>query len=86
MTVTRLNAYLSNFNFVNYENGGLTNDKYITNPMTWPRIKEISIVNHTHTVTRTHGNVSVENNISLTQRDTISVLLKELEETDEKGT
>ena len=23
---------LSNFNFVNYENGGLTNDQYITNP------------------------------------------------------
>ncbi|MDR2495916.1 MAG: putative porin [Tannerellaceae bacterium] len=27
-----LNAYLSNFNFVNAENGGLTNDRYITNP------------------------------------------------------
>lgn len=27
-----LNAYLSNFNFINYENGGLTNDLYITNP------------------------------------------------------
>ncbi|MDR0430731.1 MAG: putative porin [Tannerellaceae bacterium] len=27
-----LNAYLSNFNFVNYENGGLTNDNYILNP------------------------------------------------------
>lgn len=27
-----LNAYLSNFNFINYENGGLTNDQYITNP------------------------------------------------------
>ena len=52
-----LNAYLSNFNFVNYENGGLTNDQYITNP-------EISIVNHTLSVTRTHGTVSVENNIS----------------------
>ena len=27
-----LNAYLGNFNFVNFENGGLTNDLYITNP------------------------------------------------------
>jgi hypothetical protein len=27
-----LNAYLSNYNFVNYENGGLENDRYITNP------------------------------------------------------
>lgn len=27
-----LDAYLSNFNFVNYENGGLTDDRYITNP------------------------------------------------------
>jgi hypothetical protein len=27
-----LNAYLSNFNFVNAENGGLSNDRYITNP------------------------------------------------------
>lgn len=27
-----LNAYLSNFNFVNFENGGLTDDTYITNP------------------------------------------------------
>jgi hypothetical protein len=27
-----LNAYLSNYNFVNYENGGLTNDRYLTNP------------------------------------------------------
>ena len=27
-----LHAYLSNFNFINYENGGLTNDLYITNP------------------------------------------------------
>lgn len=27
-----LHAYLSNFNFINYENGGLTNDQYITNP------------------------------------------------------
>lgn len=26
-----LSAYLSNFNFVNYENGGLTDDRYITN-------------------------------------------------------
>lgn len=25
-------AYLSNYNIVNYENGGLTNDEYITNP------------------------------------------------------
>jgi hypothetical protein len=25
-------AYLSNFNFINAENGGLTNDEYITNP------------------------------------------------------
>ncbi|WP_099465386.1 putative porin [Parabacteroides provencensis] len=27
-----LYAYLSNFNFINKENGGLTNDRYITNP------------------------------------------------------
>lgn len=27
-----MNAYLSNYNFVNYENGGITNDLYITNP------------------------------------------------------
>ena len=27
-----MHAYLSNFNFVNHENGGLTNDLYITNP------------------------------------------------------
>ncbi|MDR0537378.1 MAG: putative porin [Tannerellaceae bacterium] len=27
-----LNAHIYNFNFVNYENGGLANDKYITNP------------------------------------------------------
>ncbi|MDY3141833.1 MAG: putative porin [Parabacteroides sp.] len=27
-----LNAYLSNFNFLNAENGGLTDDRYITNP------------------------------------------------------
>lgn len=27
-----LNAYLSNFNFINYENGGLTDDRYINNP------------------------------------------------------
>ncbi len=27
-----LNAYASNFNFVSHENGGLTNDLYITNP------------------------------------------------------
>ncbi|MDR3143151.1 MAG: putative porin [Tannerellaceae bacterium] len=27
-----LHAYLSNFNFVNYENGGMTNDEYITRP------------------------------------------------------
>lgn len=27
-----LNAYLSNYNFINYENGGLSNDLYITNP------------------------------------------------------
>ena len=27
-----LNAYLNNFNFINYENGGLANDLYITNP------------------------------------------------------
>ncbi|MDH6333660.1 hypothetical protein M2459_000386 [Parabacteroides sp. PF5-5] len=26
-----LNAYLNNYNFVNYENGGLSNDEYITN-------------------------------------------------------
>lgn len=26
------NAFVSNFNFVNFENGGLTNDLYITNP------------------------------------------------------
>ncbi len=26
-----LNAYLSNFNFVTYENGGLANDRYLTN-------------------------------------------------------
>ena len=25
-------AYLSNFNFINYENGGLANDSVITNP------------------------------------------------------
>ncbi|MDR2810666.1 MAG: putative porin, partial [Tannerellaceae bacterium] len=27
-----LNAYLSNYNFVNYENGGLANDRYLTHP------------------------------------------------------
>jgi hypothetical protein len=27
-----LNAYLSNYNFVNYENGGLVNDRYLTHP------------------------------------------------------
>ncbi|MEG1543533.1 MAG: putative porin, partial [Tannerellaceae bacterium] len=27
-----LHAYLSNYNFINFENGGLTNDRYITNP------------------------------------------------------
>jgi hypothetical protein len=27
-----MNAYLSNYNFVNYENGGLSNDRYLTNP------------------------------------------------------
>lgn len=27
-----LNAYLSNYNFVNYENGGIIDDQYITNP------------------------------------------------------
>jgi hypothetical protein len=27
-----LYAYLSNYNFVNYENGGLANDRYLTNP------------------------------------------------------
>ncbi|MGM9760855.1 MAG: putative porin [Parabacteroides sp.] len=27
-----LDAYLSNFNFLNYENGGLTDDRYITQP------------------------------------------------------
>ena len=27
-----LYAYLSNYNFVNYENGGLQNDRYLTNP------------------------------------------------------
>ncbi len=27
-----MHAYLSNFNFVNNENGGITNDEYVTNP------------------------------------------------------
>lgn len=27
-----LNAYLSNFNFINFENGGLTDDDYLTDP------------------------------------------------------
>lgn len=79
-----LNAYLSNFNFVNYENGGLTNDQYITNPddlaENQRNIDSKSYpVRYTDTWNRVRGK-----QYFLTQRYNLG-FTKELEETDEEG-
>ena len=79
-----LNAYLSNYNFVNYENGGLTNDLYITDPdnlaESQRNIDAKSFpVRYTDTWNRVRGK-----QYFLTHRYNLG-FTKELEETDEEG-
>jgi hypothetical protein len=79
-----LNAYLGNFNFVNYENGGLENDRYVTHPEDFtvgrqqiPR-KEFP-VRYYDTWNRVTGK-----QFFLTHRYNLG-FTRELEETDEAG-
>lgn len=79
-----MHAYLSNFNFVNYENGGLTNDRYITDienlPESQRKIDSKSFpVRFTNTWNRDRGK-----EYFLTHRYNLG-FTKELEETDEEG-
>ncbi len=79
-----LNAYLSNFNFVNYENGGLTNDMYITRPdelaENQRNVDSKSFpVRFSDTWNRVRGK-----QYFLTHRYNLG-FTKELEETDEEG-
>lgn len=79
-----LHAYLSNFNFLNYENGGLTNDKYITNPDDFTDGKRVTDpkafpVRFTDTWNRVRGK-----QYFLTHRYNLG-FNRELEETDEEG-
>lgn len=79
-----LHAYLSNFNFLNYENGGLTNDKYITNPDDFTDGKRVTDpkafpVRFTDTWNRVRGK-----QYFLTHRYNLG-FTRELEETDEEG-
>lgn len=79
-----MNAYLSNFNFVNYENGGLTNDLYITNPDALAdNLRGIDSksfpVRYTDTWNRVRGK-----QYFLTHRYNLG-FTRELKETDEEG-
>lgn len=79
-----MNAYLSNFNFVNFENGGLTNDLYITNPDALAdNLRGIDSksfpVKYTDTWNRVRGK-----QYFLTHRYNLG-FTRELKETDEEG-
>lgn len=80
-----LHAYLSNFNFVNYENGGLTNDEYITRPEQFDPGGRVSTdrrtypVRYSNTWNRVRGK-----QYYLSHRYNLG-FYKELEKTDEEG-
>lgn len=79
-----LHAYLSNFNFINFENGGMTDDRYITEfenlPESQRRIDTKSYpVRFTQTWNRVRGK-----EYFLTHRYNLG-FTRELDETDEEG-
>lgn len=80
-----LHAYLSNFNFVNYENGGFTNDEYITNPEQFDQGGRVTTdrrtypVRYSNTWNRVRGK-----QYYLTHRYNLG-FYKELDKTDAEG-
>ncbi len=79
-----LNAYLSNFNFINYENGGLSDDEYLTNPDKYIIGKqEVPPKNYGTRISNTWNRVRGKR-YYLTHRYNLG-FSRTLEETDEEG-